>query len=261
MLDFFKVLFQSKGKSSKELADEENDEDQIESLRVISEMMDLTEDQQKIVSKNLTNFKKEQPKRIKGENMSALYLVTLDATNREEVKSLPKSLNNFYIVHANNESGAVDMVLSTFPQHIGSQIQYALKATNLSFITKLLQTHGKIWSYIPFRGQNLPGQQALIKKPEQLLSKDEFGYETAKVQASTTVGEALDGSLALDIDPEKDEEIAKVTGKNKPEGVDKQEMMRMMMEMMPQMMAVMASQQPKTKARKSRKSNENAGED
>lgn len=98
------------------------------------------------------------------------YLVMID-TSIAPAKGFTKGIQNVYICLAPDEKTAKVMVLNTFrnnPQIIHSLV-YAISATPLETITKLLNPNQALWSYVPMGGMRAPGQQKRIPTPESLL--------------------------------------------------------------------------------------------
>jgi hypothetical protein len=123
-------------------------------------------------------------------NMKNVYLVTLDTTNRPEAKKAFKreGIQNFYFVYVEgpnieqNMKKAQEIVLSTFTRNaqVFNAVQYSIKATPINFIINNLSQQRNFWTYIPFGGQRMAGQQSVPMTPEMLLKKNEYGLDSAQ---------------------------------------------------------------------------------
>lgn len=123
-------------------------------------------------------------------DMKNIYVVTLDTTNRPEAKKAfrREGIQNFYFVYVNgpnieqNIKKAQEIVLSTFSRNatVFNAVHYSIKATPLSYIIENLDERRNFWTYIPFGGQRMAGQQSVPIPPERLLKKNEYGLESAQ---------------------------------------------------------------------------------
>jgi hypothetical protein len=113
---------------------------------------------------------------IKEHEMSDIFLVVLDASGRTNFKALTQNIQNFYFVHAQDETKAKEMVLYSFmrsqrrpPDQLINEIQAALKATRLSAILRNMNEQNNFWTYVPFGRRPGAGQQIAPPDPSKLV--------------------------------------------------------------------------------------------
>jgi hypothetical protein len=180
MLDFFKNIF---GKDSEEIS--QYIADKVETPNI------------SVVEKQLENFKKQTIIPQNEHNMAEFFLVTLDTTGNNIVKGIPKTIQNFYFIKTvasgNNTAAenAKSAVMNTFPQNVAYNLESAIRVTPLNQIFDTMKIEKALWSYIPMRGQRLPGQQSTVPSPESLLGKDEFGDMSARAVNPVTPLEGI----------------------------------------------------------------------
>ncbi len=187
-------------------------------------------------------------------NLNHVYVVTLDTTNRPEAKRVFKreGIQNFYFVYVNgpnienNMKKAQEIVLSTFTKNaaVFNAVQYSIKATPLLYVIGGLDEKRNFWTYIPFGGQRMAGQQAVPVTPEMLLRKNQYGQETAQ-EVQIPKPQVVNKQNSFNADdivkkktPQPQLEMPSDPSQMTPEG---------MMAMMQQMMAMMQNNQAKPK--------------
>lgn len=189
MFDFFKVLFGGSPKIPEETDEELVQEPEQEQKEPVKEPVKepqkvpikkpkvpvVVPTPQKNIKKVVKEVIIEEQKEL--DMVAEIFLVVIDTNGRPECSNFSPGIQNFYFIHALDETQATTIVLETFKQRpaLRAQLQYATRATRLSSIVRSVGPGHNFWTYVPIGRQRSPGQQGIPPKPEQLLRPDEFG--------------------------------------------------------------------------------------